>query len=232
MCDGGGEGGGGEADPADPSHGGPGIGGPGIGGTGPAGGGVSTSYGTPVATEWGGTVSRDPSIGPSAPAPTPIGYGTGKVDPGLAAAAGIGPAASGYAGTTRGHLGIERAPMWGPPKDYVPSLVKDPAPTKEGVTVGTGLTRGMPTIATGLWGQGMPLGLQMNPAAAEPAFDWGSAVEAATAPAAPTPDADTLGVQARAPSYLTAPYQRETRAPLGQAPVPQTWVQWGEQRRA
>ena len=36
------------------------------------------------------------------PASTPIGYGTGKVDPALAAAAGIGPAAGGFPGTTAG----------------------------------------------------------------------------------------------------------------------------------
>ena len=36
------------------------------------------------------------------PASTPIGYGTGKVDPTLAAAARIGPAAGGFPGTTAG----------------------------------------------------------------------------------------------------------------------------------
>ena len=36
----------------------------------------------------------------STPAPVSIGHETGQVDPGLAAAAGIGPAAAGFAGTT------------------------------------------------------------------------------------------------------------------------------------
>ena len=44
-------------------------------------------------------VSRAANNPPSSAAPS-IGYGEGKVDPGLAAAVGIGPAASGFVGTT------------------------------------------------------------------------------------------------------------------------------------
>ena len=53
------------------------------------------------------------------PASTPIGYGTGKVDPALAAAAGIGPAAGGFPGTTAGAgvgvgTGISGVGAWHP----------------------------------------------------------------------------------------------------------------------
>ena len=66
-----------------------------------------------------------------------VGYGEGKVDPGLAAAAGIGPAASGFSGTTKGHSGKSGTESFG-------TAVKN----SMNLTTGLGVIKAVPVLGT------------------------------------------------------------------------------------